>query len=333
MDLLDIFGDAARSAVGTNAAIYALLAIGLNLHFGYAGLTNVGQVGFMMLGAYGAAVAVGTWGWPLWIGLLVSILACVLFALALGLPTLRLRTDYFAITTIAAAEILRFLIRARASTDITGGPFGIQGVTTSFRDLNPYPDTWDLRWGSFGFTNEQLWVMTVAWSLVAACTMFVQLLIRSPWGRVLRGIREDEDAVRSLGKNVVSYKMQALILGGVIGGFAGIIDLFDQGSADPAGYKPQVTFFAYTALILGGAATRFGPIIGAMLFWFLRQGIESVFRDVAIRDWPPDWLSNFLDGREGLIATTLMGVVLVSLMIFRPQGLVGNREEMMLDAR
>lgn len=333
MDLLDILGDASRASLGANAAIFALLAIGLNVHFGYTGLTNVGQVGFMMLGAYGAAITVDTWGGSLWLGFLVSILACVVFALLLGVPTLRLRSDYFAITTIAAAEILRFLIRARASVDLTGGPFGIQGVTGSFRDLNPYPHDWDLRWGSFGYTNEQLWVMTFGWVLVLAFTMLVALLMRSPWGRVIKAIREDEEAVRSLGKNVVQYKMQALILGGVIGGVAGIVDLLDQAGVDPVGYKPEVTFFAYTALIMGGAATKWGPIVGAMLFWFLRQGVESFFRDIAIRDWPPGWVTDFVSGREGLLATTAMGLALVSLMVFRPQGLFGHREEMVLDAR
>ena len=332
MDFLDIFADATRSALGANAAILALLAIGLNVHFGYTGLLNFGQVGFMMLGAYGTAVTVATWGGPFWLGIIVSILACTAFAFALGLPTLRLRSDYFAITTIAAAEILRFLIRARASVDLTGGPFGLQGATAGFRDVNPYPDGWDLRWGNLAFTNEQLWVMTVGWTLVALFTMLVALMVRSPWGRVLKGIREDDDAASSLGKNVVSFKMQALVIGGVIGGFAGIVDLLDQGGVDPVGFKPEVTFFAYTALILGGAATKFGPIIGAMLFWFIRQGVESFFRDLALQDWPPAWLTDFVSGREGLLSITVMGVALVLLMIFRPQGMFGNREELALDA-
>jgi branched-chain amino acid transport system permease protein len=128
----------------------------------------------------------------------------------------------------------------------------------------------------------------------------------------------------------MQYKLQALIIGGLIGGLAGIVDLLDLGGTDPVGFRPEVTFFAYTALIMGGAATPLGPIVGAMLFWFLRQGTESAFRDLAGQDWPPDWFADFLNGREGLLATTLLGVALVVLMIFRPQGLFGSRQEMVL---
>ncbi len=80
-------------------------------------------------------------------------------------------------------------------------------------------------------------------------------------------------------------------------------------------------------------ATRIGPVIGAMLFWFLRIGVESAIRDIAGSDWPPDFVTDFLTGKEGLIAITCMGLMLVSLMVFRPQGLFGNREEVILDAR
>ena len=121
MDFDIIFGNAARAGLGPQAAIFALAAIGLNLHFGYAGLLNFGQVGFMMLGAYGTAIVVATWGGSLWLGIPFGLGLCVAFALALGIPTLRLRSDYFAITTIAAAEILRLLIRSSPATDITAG--------------------------------------------------------------------------------------------------------------------------------------------------------------------------------------------------------------------
>jgi len=333
VDVIAILLDALRAAIGPNAAIFALLAIGLNVHFGYTGLTNFGQVGFMMVGAYGTAIGVATWGWSLWAAIPLGLFAGVLFALLLGIPTLRLRSDYFAITTTAAAEILRFLIRSRSSTDLTGGPFGLQGVSGQFRDINPYPDSWDIRWRNFNFTNEDLWLMTVAWILVIVCTLLVARLTAAPFGRILKSIREDEDAARSLGKNVVGYKMQALVLGGVIGALAGVVDVLNTGGAVPEGFRAETTFFAYTALILGGAATKIGPVVGAMLFWFLRIGVESLVRDVAERDWPPEFLTDFLTGKEGLISITVMGTLLVLLMVFRPQGLFGNREEVILDAR
>lgn len=333
MDLVTVLLDALRAAVGPNAAIFALLAIGLNVHYGYTGLTNFGQVGFMMIGAYGTAIAVVSWGWSLWIAIPFGVGAAALFALALGLPTLRLRADYFAITTIAAAEIIRFLIRSQPATDVTGGPFGLQGAAGAFRDVNPLPATWDVRWRNFNFGNPDLWLLVVAWTTVIIATIFVARLAGSPWGRVQRSIREDEDAARSLGKNVFGYKMQALVIGGTIGSLAGVIDVLDTGGAVPEGFRPETTFFAYAALILGGAATRIGPVLGAMLFWFLRVGIESLVREIAGQSWPPDFIVDFLDGREGLVSIICMGMMLIGLMIYRPQGLFGNKEEIVLDAR
>src|SRR6266702_4302807 len=121
MDFLIILGDASRAAIGPEAAIYAMAAIGLNMHFGYTGLLNFGQVGFMLVGAYGAAVAVATFNAPLWAGVLVGVALAILLALLLGVPTLRLRADYLAITTIALGEILRYIYRSNFASPVTGG--------------------------------------------------------------------------------------------------------------------------------------------------------------------------------------------------------------------
>jgi neutral amino acid transport system permease protein len=133
-----ILGNALREAVGPQAGWFALLAIGLNVHYGYTGLYNFGQIGFALAGAYGVGIGVATFGWSLWFALFLGILLPVLMALLLGVPTLRLRGDYFAITTIAVAEILRLVVRSNTMTGITGGPFGLQGVAVEFQRLNPF---------------------------------------------------------------------------------------------------------------------------------------------------------------------------------------------------
>lgn len=332
MELDIILGNGLRAAFGSTAATYALLAIGLNMHFGYAGLANFGQVGFMMLSAYGAAIVVATWGGSLWVGIAFGLGLCVAFALALGIPTLRLRSDYFAITTIAAAEVLRILFRSTSATDLTGGPFGLNDVAGSFNDLNPFPSG-RFGPGTFAYTSQQLWVMTVAWTLVALCTLLLWMLIRSPWGRVILAIREDEDAAASLGKNVFAYKLQALVIGGVIGGLGGIIDLLGQSGVTPVSYRPEVTFFAYTALILGGLATRIGPIAGAVIFWFLKEVLETTLRQIADVDSLPNFITDFVDGSEGAISIALVGLALMLLMAFRPQGIFGDRTQMVLEVR
>ncbi|MGH8732389.1 MAG: MFS transporter, partial [Burkholderiales bacterium] len=144
--------------------------------------------------------------------LIVGILAAVLLGLLFGLPTLRLRADYLAIVTIAAAEVIRQTISAASFSETFGGQDGVTGFIGAFRDLNPYSEPF--RIGGIEWSAYDFWVMTVGWVLVAICCVIVWLLMRSPWGRVLKAIREDEEAARALGKNVFAHKMQALTLGG-----------------------------------------------------------------------------------------------------------------------
>jgi neutral amino acid transport system permease protein len=328
VDLEAIFGTALRSAFGPQAAVYALLAIGLNVHYGYTGLLNFGQVGFMLVGAYGLGVAVVTWGLSLWAGIVVGLVAGVVLAMILGAPTLRLRADYFAITTIAVAEVLRIVFRSGPARPITGGPFGLQSVANEFYAINPM--TRGIRLGPLTYSANVSWALIVTWLLVALATVLVTLLVRSPWGRVVRSIREDEDAARSLGKNVFSYKMQSLVLGGVIGSVSGIMFAIAGSTVNADAFRPQVTFFAYAILILGGAATRVGPIVGAIIFWFLFSGVQSLVRQASNEGL----LTGPLAGANaiGASALILMGAALILLVVFRPQGIFGDPRELKLDA-
>ena len=140
MDWLGIPSNTAQSILSPATLAYALAALGLALHFGFAGLLNFGIAGFMAIGAYGYAISALTFGLPWWAGMLVGIGGAVVFALILGIPTLRLRGDYLAIVTIAAAEIVRRLVLTTAFTDGTGSADGLSGYRTSFRDDNPFPE-------------------------------------------------------------------------------------------------------------------------------------------------------------------------------------------------
>jgi branched-chain amino acid transport system permease protein len=324
--------DAAFSAaLGPNAIMLALAAIGLNIHFGYTGLLNFGQAGFMSVAAYGLAVTVVIFGQGFWLGIAVALLAPVVLALVLGYPTLRLRADYLAIATIATAEILRFVFGAVETKAVFGGSNGLTGYADTFQALNPYDAGIDI--GIASWERDDLWSLTVGWALVAAGCFVVWLLMRSPWGRVLRAIREDEDAVRSLGKNVFAYKIQALILGGLFGGLAGIFLALKQASVVPSDYSTNVTFFAYTALLIGGAARVLGPVLGAMIFWLLIGGIGSFFSQATHGVDPimPEWLMT--DIQASLVRFILVGLGLMLLMIFRPQGIFGDRRELAIDGR
>jgi neutral amino acid transport system permease protein len=322
-----ILVDALRAGVSVTAAVYCLGAIGLNLHFGYTGLLNFGHVAFLLVGGYGLAITVAVFGGPFWLGILVGMAASALLALAMGIPTLRLRADYLAIVTIAAAEILRFTFRARALDPLTGSVFGLRGFATRFVELNPIPEGTYGFW-LFAYSHGRLWSLSVAWGLVIATSILLYLLINSPWGRVLKSIRDDEDAARSLGKNVFAYKMQSLVIGGVIGGIAGIMLLLHFQNAHPDWFLPLFTFFMYTLLILGGPATIAGPVVGAIAFWFLIVGLESFLRQLRAAGLTPEFI-----GTEeiGAIRFAFVGLALLLLMVFRPQGILGNKREMQLD--
>ena len=215
------------------------------------------------------------------------------------------------------------------SVDVLGGAQGLNGkLGQDFHDTNPLPADFQslpvLSW-----TRQDLWVVIVGWILVALFTLLVWLLVRSPWGRIVRGIREDEAAVVSLGKNVFAYKLQALMLGGVIGAFGGIVWAVAKQSVQPDTFRPEFTFFAYTILLLGGAARVFGPIVGAILFWMILAGTGE-FLGQAIQ---AGWIDFLQPTDVGNIRFVLMGSGLIALMVFRPQGIFGDRRELALDAK
>lgn len=323
MDWGTIINNTLAGLLTPTTIAFALAALGLAMHFGFAGLLNFGIAGFMAIGAYGYAISVLTFGFPWWLGMIVGMVGSVLFAILLGVPTLRLRGDYLAIVTIAAAEIARLMFLTTAFTDVTGSADGLFGYNSAggFTSANPFPP------GSYGFgpwtyNSETLWVLVFGLSVLAVCIWFLWALMRSPWGRVIKGIREDEDAVRALGKNVFAYKMQALIIGGVFGGLGGII-YAAFANVSPGVYVTSITFFIWTSLLLGGAATIFGPVIGAVIFWVLQAFLSNILPELSSSGILP------VDGTQAAtLRFVLVGIGLMLLVIYRPQGIFGDKREM-----
>ena len=322
MNWLQILNNTFAQILAPATLGYALAAIGLSVHFGFAGLLNMGVAGFMAIGAYGFAISILTFGLPWPTAVLIGLLGAVLFAIVLGIPTLRLRGDYLAIVTISAAEVLRLLFLTSSFRAWTGSADGLSGFQRDFRASNPLPPG---RWG-FGpwtYQSDQWWVIIVGVVTIAIAVLVVWLLMRSPWGRVIRGIREDEDAVRSLGKNVFAFKMQALIVGGVIIAAGGIITAMGT-NVNPNVYVTSQTFFVWTALLLGGAATIFGPVLGAVLFWMVRAFLSNLLPALVQIGWLP-----FLSAEQSqMLVFVLVGVALMLLVIFRPQGILGSKKEL-----
>ncbi len=379
-----------REALSPQTAAVAIAVIGLNIHFGFTGLLNMGQAGFMLLGAYGMGIAV--WhGLPFAVGILLGLGAALVFALVLGIPTLKLRGDYLAIVTISAAEIIRYVGRSSLLTDFTGSAQGIPG--SQYRDpftnlsffgngsftLLPfnYLDVADgaawvriigwlvavasiaalvylLRSGDrfsnvarngllvllvvfgvflllflFPVTNQSTgvngwWVRFIAWSLVLISCFVVYLLVRSPWGRLLRGIREDEDAIRSLGKNVFAIKMQALIIGGLFGALGGIaLRAAGQRAAGLDGPHAHVLLLHRAAARWRRDDLRSGARLDAC------SSPAGSSSSTAAQAYVPD--SILSDQETAQFSYIVVGVALMLLVIFRPQGILGNKRELRFD--
>lgn len=310
------------SGVLVIAGIYAVVALGLQLNVGYTGIINFGQAGFMAVGAYSMAILVLEAGLSFWLALPAAVLITMAFGVLIGLPSLRLRADYFAIVTLAMAEVVR--LTAQNARGLTGGN---EGLFCEFEGGSQvcYDDSWrsvsDWMLGvvdNFWADPEPLLpLLLVIWATVAIGIVALNYVQRTPWGRVLRAIREDEDATRALGKNTLLYKLQSLAISALLGAFAGFFLALFLATIHPDDYEPIVTFFAFGVLILGGLASYRGVAIGAILLWTLLEGTRFVELPIS-------------EEKTAALRFAIVGVVLIALMAFRPQGIFGKREEMVL---
>jgi branched-chain amino acid transport system permease protein len=276
----------------------------------------------MLLGAYGYAIPALKLGWPWWACVLTALAASAIFALILGIPTLRLRADYLAIVTIAAAEVLRLVFTTNTFEPVTGSANGLSAYQTDLLAFNPFPPG-RYGFGPWVFDNRVWYFLVLGWIVVAICAVFTWLIMRSPWGRVVKGIREDEDAVRALGKNVYSYKMQSLILGGLFGTLAGMLFVMPR-AVVPSYFQPTLTFVIYAILLLGGAATILGPILGSIIFWVLL----SFFSGFVARAVEAGWFPFMTQVQAGQLRFILVGIAIMLIVVFMPQGILGNKKEL-----
>ena len=314
----------------TFAGIYGLSAIGLNVHFGWTGLLNFGHASFMGIGAYvtilllphaaGREGEFSTEGLPFIFALIIGVIAAALFGLLLGLPAIRLRGDYLAIVTIAAAEIFRLLVRDLES--ITGGVYGIISFSDSLQKYRP--GFIDSLLNNFEFSPAQAWVGVLAWFFIVLVLLFLKRLNNSPWGRALRAVREDEDAVRAMGKNAVWLKLQSFMLGAGIAGLSGVLLAFNYGSLQTTTFVPLLTFYVWAIMILGGVGSLTGPIFGSIIFWVI---ISETDRFAVL-------LFENANGQQiAGVRFVLVGLLIMSLMIFKPSGLLGKKEELLLNVK
>jgi branched-chain amino acid transport system permease protein len=298
------------SGVLVIAGIYAVVTLGLQLNVGYTGIVNFGQAGFMAIGAYTVAILIDKDVMPFLLTIPVAIVVAILFGLVIGLPSLRLRADYFAIATIGFAEAIRLF--AQNARGLTGGNQGLYGFDNGWDDISDSIE---------GFVESTFWsnpdqlfpLFLVVWGTVIVLTLGLHFLQKTPWGRVLRAIREDEDAARALGKNAFAYKLQSLAIAAALGAISGLFLALSLRFVVPSEFAPAITFLGFAALIAGGLASYPGVAFGAI---FLAIVYEA-----------PRFLE--IENEES-IRFILIGLILILLMAFRPQGAFGKREEMVL---
>jgi branched-chain amino acid transport system permease protein len=302
------------TSVGILAGTYTLFTLGLQLNMGYTGIVNFGQAGFMAIGAYAMGILVVKAHWSFWLAMPTAVLIAVAFGVLIGLPSLRLRADYFAIATIAAAEIVR--ITAQNARGLTGGNQGLFGFDESWNSLSDTIEGWLV---SLGWSDpETLFpLFIVVWATALIATAALHFAQKSPWGRVLRAIREDEDAARALGKNTLVYKLQSIAIAATLGAFAGFFLAINLNFLNPEEFEPLFTFIGYAILVLGGLANYWGVAFGAIIMWTILEGTRFVELPISAE-------------REAAVRFMIVGLVLILLMAFRPQGVFGKKEEMVL---
>jgi ABC-type branched-subunit amino acid transport system permease subunit len=298
--------------VGVIAGIDGIFVLGLQINVGFTGLLNLGQAGFMSIGAYTMGLLVTDANWSLWAALPASILVAIAAGLLVGLPSLRLRSDYFAIATIAFAEIVRYTFQNAA---FAGGNQGVIGYDQEWRDLS----NWVLdRLARVGLGDEtQLPLFVFVWAAFGLCLAALKGLQASPWGRVLRAIREDEEAAAALGKNVLAYKLQSLSIAAALAAIAGFFLALNVTYLYPSEFDPTFTFLGYAVLVLGGFASYGGVGLGAILLWSVVEGLRFLHLPLS-------------SGQLGALRFVLMGLILILLSMLRPQGLLGRKAEMQL---
>ena len=326
--------------VATLVSIYALLTLGLNIHYGYTGLLNFGHVAFFAAGAYTAAIVTMPppstvtnasytiwfnlpmpWGFP--VSLAAATLVGGLLSALIGSASVRLGTHYLAIATFALAGVFSDVLVNEAW--LTNGSFGMNSVPRPGQAMLA-PDAWQLAYLAFSLVS------------LAAVYLLVDRMTTAPFGRLLKGVRESEDAAKMLGKNTTVVKLKSFVIGGMIAGFAGGVYAHYVGSVVTAQFVPAVTFTVWAAMLLGGAASNSGAVIGAALVLAFRESTRFI---TTAYDWIqatlPEPLTGVLPALVGPLPNNpsfipsmrfvVVGLLFVLVVRYRPEGLLGDPAE------
>ncbi len=278
--------------------VFGIVALSLNFEVGTTGLSNFGQAAFMMIGAYASALMYMA-GMPFVLGVFVGMLLSALFALVIALPSSELRADYWAIVSIAAAESLRLFINNEKW--LAEGPFGLRGIPRPFSSM-------------FGEAYN-IFYLAIVLVCMALVYFVLERLTASPFGRVLRGLRETEDMMEALGKHVFRFKAWAMIIGGMVAALGGALYAHYHTFISPEHFAPAVTFLIWTMMIVGGSGNIKGVLLGALVVTLLNTSTRFV-KDLVYL--PTDLVA--------ALRTLVIGGLTIFFVVVRPEGLIPEQK-------
>jgi branched-chain amino acid transport system permease protein len=283
-------------AISIIVLIYLLLSLGLTIQYGLTGIINFGVVGFFAIGAYVSALLAMS-DVPLALAFIAASILAGIAAWPIGLVALRLRDDYFAIVTLGFSEAVRLVIVNEAW--LTNGVRGITGVPGLFQDAG---------------SSAPIITLGVLLAVNAATVFILYGIVRSPFGRALEAVRDDETALMALGKSPSRFKIEVLILGSALGGLAGAFYGHYVTYIVPDQFVPLTTFYIWMAVIIGGVGRVSGAVVGTVLLIGMLEGSRF------LRDLIPA----IPDAEMASVRIGVVGLLLILFMIYRPQGLLGD---------
>ena len=300
------------------ALIFGISVLGLNLQWGYTGLFNAGVAGFTAIGAYTMAILTGPsrdavfggFELPFVIGLIGAMIASGIVAIIVGLATLKLRHEYLAVATFGIAVSIQLVCLNWEY--LTGGTLGLIGI--------PNPSK---PWAEGPLAQNAIYLLIV---IIVVGLMFCALerIVKSPWGRTLKAIREDEIAAASLGKSPERVRLEAFVIGCMIMGLSGALYVAFIGYVSPWDFLPILTFQIWTMLIVGGSANNRGALLGAIIVW----GVWTMSGFIVSRVVPSEF-----QAQGGALQAVLIGRILVVTLLIRPRGLIGEELHVSRHAR
>lgn len=295
-------------------SFYIISSLGLNIQYGFTGMFNVGIAGFFAVGAYTSAILTGPeyadtifggFQLPIIFGWLCAIVVSGLAGVLVGLVTLRLREDFLAISTFGIAICIQLV--ALNSESVTRGPNGLYAIPKPFS-----------RFLDSAFMSNLIYLIICIMTIVAIYYA-LERVVKSPWGRVLRSIREDEVAAEALGKNVFMYRLQAFVLGCGIMGLAGAMYANFVRFISPQDFLPIFTIQVYVMLIVGGKGNNLGAIVGAIVIWALWSASDSLINFIVTPDYQT---------QAAALRIIIVGMVLVLMLLFKPLGILPEKKHL-----